>query len=379
MPPIVDSILAALSECAGFPADGARGMPGSFYTSDAFLEIEKNQIFRKEWICLGAAAEIPQPGDYFTAEIADEPLLVVRGEDGVIRTLSNVCRHRGSPVAEGCGNRKRFSCPYHAWTYAVDGQLLAAPCMEQNSQFDKARLGLPSFSTEIWQNFIFVSLDGSATPLAPRLAALEPTIRNYHHENRNLLFTSEDAWHTNWKCLTENFMEGYHIAATHPTTLNPMTPTALCEKLPGNGAFTAYKSHYAPSWPERGPFHPDLTETERRCSVLFCVFPSFVVAYASNFSLFLCLHPRAVDSVAVRWGVAGELDDPQAKAVQDYIKLCHAFNGEDRLRLETLQRGLRSRHYIPGPLAPADYEGTIRDFYRFMASRLAEGFVHDHA
>jgi choline monooxygenase len=240
---MVDSILAALGECAELPTERARSMPGSFYTSEAFLELEKAQIFRKEWICIGASGEIPGDGDYFTTQVAEEPLLIVRGGDGVVRALSNVCRHRGSPIAEGAGNHKRFTCPYHAWTYASDGRLLAAPYMEGNARFDKERLCLPSFRVEIWQGFIFVNLDGGAAPLAERLGPLEPLIRNYHHEQRHQLFTTDEVWATNWKCLTENFMEGYHIASTHPRTLNPMTPTALCEKVPGSAAFTAYKSH----------------------------------------------------------------------------------------------------------------------------------------
>jgi hypothetical protein len=150
-----------------------------------------------------------------------------------------------------------------------------------------------------------------------------------------------------------------------------MTPTALCEKVPGSLSFTAYKSHFVPDYPDRGPYHPDLTAAERRYSVLFCVFPSFVVAYAPNVTLYMCLRPLAVDRVAIRWGIASTLADPQAPAVRDYVALCNGFNAEDRERLETLQRGLRSRYYMPGPLAPGDFEGTIWDFYGFMASRLA--------
>jgi hypothetical protein len=150
-----------------------------------------------------------------------------------------------------------------------------------------------------------------------------------------------------------------------------MTPTALCEKVPGDLSFTAFKAHLVPSFPERGPFHPDLTPAERRYSVLFCVFPSFVVAYAPNMTLYMCLRPQAVDRVAIRWGVASTIADRESPVVRDYVALCNEFNAEDRQNLETLQRGLRSRYYAPGPLAPGDFEGTIWDFHGYMASRLA--------
>jgi phenylpropionate dioxygenase-like ring-hydroxylating dioxygenase large terminal subunit len=304
-----------------------------------------------------------------------ESLIVVRGGDGLIRVLSNVCRHRGNLIASGAGNGRRFSCGYHAWTYADDGTLLAAPLMDRVEGFCKADFGLPSFKTELWQNFIFVNLDGNADALAPRLSGLVPHIQNYHHEERHHLFAAEDLWHTNWKCLTENFMEGYHLSVTHRKTLHPITPTALCEKVPGDRFFTAYRSHFDPAWPERGPYHPDLTPAERRYSLLFCVFPSFVVSYAPNFTLYMCLRPASVDDVAIRWGIAGHAAGPGRPETKAYVELCKSFNAEDRAKLETLQRGLKTRYLSSGRLAPADVEGTIWDFYHFMADSFDEAYA----
>src|SRR5262249_26420472 len=153
----------------------------AYYTSPEFLELEKQELFRKEWICLGHEGEIPRAGDYFTTDLADEPLLVIRGQDGNVRALSNVCRHRGNIVARGCGHASRFTCGYHAWTYGTDGRLLAAPLMEG---FDKASCRLPNFAVEVWNGFIFVNLEGGAPPLATALRDLEPHIRNYHLEQQ---------------------------------------------------------------------------------------------------------------------------------------------------------------------------------------------------
>jgi phenylpropionate dioxygenase-like ring-hydroxylating dioxygenase large terminal subunit len=359
-----------LTELCRLPASQARTMPPAYYTSEAFLALEREALFRREWICLGHAAEIARPGDYFTTELVGEPLLVVRGEDGQVRVLSNVCRHRANLVASGAGNRKRFVCGYHAWSYDPDGRLAAAPLMAGSEAFDKAGCRLPAFACEIWQDFIFVNLDGNAEPLAPRLDGFLPAIRNYHHPGRHHQFVAEEVWQTNWKCLVENFMEGYHLSAAHLKTLHPMTPTSLCRKIPAPFGMTAYTSGYAPSVPERGPYHPDLTAEERRYSVLFSVFPNLTLSIVPNVTLYLLVRPVDADSVAVRWGLAGTIDDPEHPDVIRYRDLCFAFNAEDRQQLEAVQKGMKSRHFPGGPLAPADYEGTIWDFYQYMASRL---------
>ena len=142
----VGEILEALAEIRDMGPDQARSMPPACYTSEDFLELEKEEIFRKEWICIGRVDEVPKPGDYFATELIDEPLIVVRGQDKKVRVLSNVCRHRSSVIAEGAGNKKNFVCPYHAWTYATDGQLLRAPYMDKVKGFTVA--GGASFA---WQ------------------------------------------------------------------------------------------------------------------------------------------------------------------------------------------------------------------------------------
>ncbi len=360
-------------------AGHARTMPPAYYTSEAFLELEREEIFRKEWVCLGHVGEIAKPGDYFTTDMVGEPLLVVRGEDGRIRILSNVCRHRANLLAEGAGNRRRFACSYHAWTYAIDGSLVGAPLMGKVDGFDKTKCQLPEFKCEIWQDFIFVNLDGSAAPLASRLDWFLPHVNNYHHLGRHHQFVAHDAWNTNWKCLVENFMEGYHLSAAHLKTLHPMTPTSLCRKIPCQPGITAYTSGYVPSWPERGPYHPDLTAEERRYSVLFSVFPNLVISIVPNVTLYMIVRPINAGTVGIKWGLAGNIADPEHPDVIRYRDLCFAFNAEDKAALEGVQKGMQSRHYQSGRLAPADYEGTIWDFYQYMAGKLASDVEPDAA
>ncbi len=345
-------------------------MPAEFYTSAEYLELERTELFRKQWICVGHEGEVPQPGDYITTDLVDEQLIIVRESAGTIRALSNVCRHRGNIIAPSAGHASRLVCGYHAWTYGLDGQLLAAPLIEEGSHFTKKSCRLPQFATETWQGFIFVNLDGTASALAPALAGIDPYIRNYHPAERHFLFGTEEIWRTNWKCLVENFMEGYHLSPTHATTLHAITPTALCEKLPNESAFTGYRANFHPTCSDRGPYHKDLSELERRSDVFYCVYPSFVVGFCPHFTLYMCLRPLTVDTVGIRWGIAGVPSDSEAPVVKDYIALCKAFCEEDRRTLESLQMGLKSRYYTPGPLAPDNFEGTIWDVLQYMAGRL---------
>ena len=372
-PDDVDQIRADLAELQDTDQLDARAMPGSFYSSEAFLEFEKEHLFPQEWACLGHVGELAKKGDFYTTEMVGELLLVVRDEEDVIRVLSNVCRHRGNQVETAPkGNRKRFVCGYHAWTYGQDGALKVAPLMKKSRQFDQKKCGLKEFKTDIWENFLFVNLDGNAAPLAPRMAGLSKLMTNYHHELRHLVFMDETVWNTNWKSLMENFLEGYHLSATHFNTLHKITPTKLCRKFSETGeGYTGYHSFYDPDWPDRGPFHEDLTEDERRNSLLTCAYPNFLVSVATHYTLFLCLRPISADQVAIRWGVAGFNPDSDDLGNKEYVRLCEEFNAEDREKLETLTKALKSRYYRPGPLASDDFEGTIWDFLQYIASRLS--------
>lgn len=367
----VANLRQVLANMQSQPSDAARAMPADFYTSMEFLKLEIEDVLLREWMCLGHIGEIPNPGDFYTTEMLDEQILVTRDSDDNVRVLSNVCRHRGNRVAEGSGNSRKFICQYHAWTYDNSGALLSAPLMINQPGFDKDKCGLPEFLSEIWNGWIFVNLDGTATPLAARLEGLQQKIKNYHTEDRFLNFIEEDTWNCNWKCLFENFMEGYHLSATHLKTLHKITPTRLCKKMGSGQGWTGYHAYYDPKYPPRGPFHPDLTEDEKTNSPMYGVYPNLVVGMATNFTLFMCLRPDGVDRVQIRWGVTGLENDPNAQMVKDYVDLCKSFNAEDREKLEVLQKALNTRTYQGGPLAPDDYEGSIWDFIQYMARHLA--------
>src|ERR1700740_2329311 len=151
-----------------------RTLPPQAYSSEAFFQLEVERIFREEWLCVGHVSQIPEAGDYFTVELLNEPMVIVRGKDRV-RALSSVCRHRWAPVASGSGNaRGGFSCPFHRWSYGLDGHLIGAPLMDQAAAFDKKSCRLPEFRTEIVEDLglIFVTFSDRVSSISDRIASL---------------------------------------------------------------------------------------------------------------------------------------------------------------------------------------------------------------
>ena len=364
----VGEVLRALAEIRDLDESQARSLPAGFYASEEYLELEKEEIFRKEWVCLGRFDEVAKRGDYFTTQLLDEPLIVVRSEDDKVRVLSNVCRHRSSVILEGKGNAKHFVCPYHAWTYANNGQLLRAPYMDQVAGFDVGGCRLPELASEIWCGFIYVNLDGTAKPLAPRLMGLEPYVRNFHPEDMVVQTVLDEIWPTNWKCLAENFMEGYHLSTVHNITLHHRTPTRLSEKIPPGEGYTGYKSHYTRKTPQRKPYHPDLTAEEKRYGMFFWIFPSHVVALVPNGLSSLCLQPRGVGEVANRCILSVFKPDPSLGSAG--LARFNRIMDEDRAQLARVRRGLMSRYVEPNRLGPPDLEGTPWDLFQYMARKL---------
>ncbi len=362
----VAEMVGMLHQVAALPESQAQCLPGWFYTDPEFFDFEVKTFLSKEWHCLGRADEIPSAGDYFTAQLFDEPLLVVRGDDEQIRVLSNLCRHRGMPIAEGSGSTRKFVCSYHAWSYARDGELLNAPRMRDKG-VKKGSCALPEFRCEQWNGFIYVNLDDDAEPLALRLEQLEVLLGNYQTDRMRHVATFEEDWHTNWKCLVENFMEAYHLSVVHPETLHPYTPTGLSRKALSDDTFTAYCANYPSSAESRGMGAPGLSDDERRRSTLFNVFPAQVASQAATLLVSLSIKPLSVDCIRVRWTMSTYGDELTQDELEERIKLWHEVNREDREKLEKMQSALSSRHAPSGHLAPSDYEGTIWDFYRYLS------------
>ena len=209
------------STCRRHPASP---LPPDAYLSPELNELEVRTIFERSWLCVGREEYAPEPGDYYTIDVMGEPVVIVRGADGVVRALNTACRHRAMPVVSGRGNARRFVCPYHAWVYATDGRLIAAPHMEGSGAFSKAQCSLPEYRLENWKGFLFVNLDDDAQPLQASMASMDQATRSYRIEDQTEVFHYETTWHGNWKLSAENSMEYYHHCGLHARTVGVQMP-----------------------------------------------------------------------------------------------------------------------------------------------------------
>ena len=176
-------------EASTLAVDQARTLPPECYTSKEFLEFEKDALYRRCWLYVGHESQIPEAGDYLADNILGEPVVVVRTRDGSIKAMSAVCRHRSRPLVVENGSAKMFRCPYHNWTYDLNGNLMGAPEMNNTCPLKELRQGntLPAIRFENWNGFLFINFDEDAEPLAPSLQKLEPPrreLRQGRSENR---------------------------------------------------------------------------------------------------------------------------------------------------------------------------------------------------
>lgn len=198
----------------------AETMPAFTYTSPDFYQREVDRIWRKIWNFIGSADQIADNGDYFTLTFAGVPIIVVRDHDGQIRAFANTCRHRGSELLEASGNCKLIVCPYHSWSYELNGALRAAPEMDKTVAFNKADYGLIPIAVATWGNFIFINFDPKPPPLKEQLGDLPEKLGPYQLESMALARRKTYEMDCNWKLFVENAKESYHIATVHRATIN---------------------------------------------------------------------------------------------------------------------------------------------------------------
>lgn len=202
------------------PLLDAETMPAWCYTSEAFYRREVERIFCKVWNFLGAADRLRDPGDYFTVTFAGVPLIVLCDKEGKPRAFANSCRHRGSALLEGSGNCRLIVCPYHSWSYQLDGCLAGAPEMHKTHDFDPAQSALVPIRLDTWGGFLFVSFDPNAAPLADYLGDLPERVAPYRLDQMACTRRKEYVMECNWKLFVENAKESYHIATVHRQTIN---------------------------------------------------------------------------------------------------------------------------------------------------------------
>ena len=373
---------ADLLEAARRPFERARGMPPSIYTSPDFMAREIETIFSQEWVCVGRAESLAKPGDFLTYELAGQPVLVLRDQEGALRAYSNVCLHRMSVLLEGTGNRKTIVCPYHAWTYGLDGRLRGAPFMTQTTGFCKDDYRLPTIRCEEWLGWIYITLNNEAPSVQQRLNTLAEMIKPYGMENYSECFRETHVWDTNWKVLAENFMESYHLPVCHAKTVGGHSKLEEMECPAGLAAFNYHWITKEASL-AIGNAHPDNTRLEgrwRKTTALLAIYPSHLITLTPGYFWYLSLHPKGTGRVQMVFG--GGLSpefmvDPKAVDYVATLKtLLDEVNVEDRHCTENVYRGLCAKAARAGHLSYL--ERPIYDFMHYIAER-AIGFDRSSA
>lgn len=354
------------------PLESAYSLPPRCYTDPRFFAHEELYVFRRNWLCVGRTDQIPNPGDFFTIDILNEPLVVVRDLENKIYALSRICRHRWMPVVtESCGNKKSFQCPYHAWTYSLSGELLAAPRMEK-TEFDKTKCRLPSIRVEIWQGFIFINFNQDAAALGPQLSALEQKIAGYQLSEMKCTepVVYESKW--NWKVMFENASEVYHLVL-HKNTLISSLPTknTIIEDNDGPYTFSRIPTANREPLPTIFPAVETLNDEQRSEFSIATVFPHHLFIINPDQMSWLQILPQSVDRHIVRIYLCyhpSAFDDPK---FEQKCKLNRWFldqiHQEDMFACLNVQRGLTSR--LAQPTRFSYLEKQMWQFHQWLISQ----------
>ncbi len=326
------------------PADLARAatIPSRWYLDPRMLELEREKIFGRTWQPVGFAQHVAEPGSFLAAEIAGEPIVVTRARDGVLRAFSNVCRHRASVIADGHGSAASLRCPYHGWTYALDGRLLASPEFEGVLDWDKSAVCLPQFQVEAWGAYVFVNQDPSAPPLAEVFGAIPegaaklgcPVDKLEFHQRRDYVIEC------NWKVYVDNYLEGYHLPAAHPGLFRELDYARYRVDT-----HRYYSSQFAPIRPPRGEGENRRYDSGGLSALYYWIFPNFMLnIYPDNLSanIIVPLDVNRTLTIFEWFSYPGSVVQPETIAFSDEIQQ------EDIRICESVQKGLRSRTYDTG-------------------------------
>lgn len=386
---LTDELLASFDDSVG-PVDEARLLPPVLYTSPEFYEFERRAIFRREWLCVGRADQLAEPGDFRCVTIAGEPLIAARDQDGELRVMSAVCRHRGMVLAEGSGNCRRFTCPYHHWSYGLDGKLLGAPAMDRAVGFDPAEHGLIELKTEIWQGFVMANFDPGAAPFGPTMAKIDAMLENYGLAATTTLEGKTIpglAW--NWKVMMENFNDPYHASRLHGP-LQTFAPSHMNDFLDwedDDGAigriqhFTDMDGSFNPTKRCLLPVFANLTEDQRRRGGFVLIPPTLALAIVPDEVAYFIISPDGPGHITIHIGYCFEssaLKDPMFEYLFEAAEAgVNNFNVQDIYADEMTQKGLNSH------LAPRGryswQEETLVQFNRWLVKRYRQSWPNGAA
>jgi phenylpropionate dioxygenase-like ring-hydroxylating dioxygenase large terminal subunit len=356
------------------PFATALAMPKSVYTSPAFLTQEERHVFSHDWLCAGRADTLPNVGDYLTLTIAGEPVIVLRDAAGGLRAMSNVCRHRMSTLLHGRGNTRSIVCPYHAWTYNLDGSLRGAPAMATNENFCKDQIALPQMRAVNWLGWIMVTLNPDAPDPHIALKDVEDLVGYLDMAAYRETFREEFRWATNWKVLAENFMESYHLPVCHAGTIGgtvDLTRMTCPEGFPAFNYHFIVKNDTVPLSLAH-PSNTTLQGDERRITWLLSIYPALLITLTPGYFWYLSLAPDGPGHVNVLFGGGMSPEwcaDPDAAMHLTMVRdLLDEVNDEDKKCVERVYAGISAGLSSPGPLS--HLERPNFEFAQYLASRI---------
>jgi choline monooxygenase len=353
------------------PRAKAHQMPGRLYTSPEIFAAEKEQIFMKTWLCVGREEQVANPGDYMTGEVMAEPYIVARNKNGNVRAFLNMCRHRGVPVAEGAGNTRGFSCPYHAWFYDLEGKLVAAPLMTQ-SEVDLTDCRLKPMKLALWRGWIFVSFNADVEPFEAFIGPLEQKLWWFKSDQCKLADKVTLDIDCNWKLLVENLIDIYHVPILHKASFGKFLKSdkeKIDFELLHNGAWQ-YEQEARPHAKGGRQLFPTLPWLEGRgigTSMKAGIFPNLNLSLRFDSLRMWVAWPRTESKTELLvYSLFAPAAFEQADFAENYEEyksfLLPAIVDEDGPMVVKLQQAMASKFYEPGPLS--HMEGAVHHLMR---------------
>lgn len=339
-------------------------LAGHYYRDPYVFQVEVEQSFGRTWFCVGRTEAVGAPGSYVAAEVADQPIVVLRDREGVLRAFHNVCRHRGTLLFEpGRGTlRGAIKCPYHAWTYRLDGRLVGTPHVRPD-EVDREGLGLLPIRVDEWQGCLFVNLSGDAPPLGAWLDAQDDEPRRFERWDLGELHVAHTTRYevqANWKILVENYEECLHCPGVHPELVALIPAYRSGGSDEGRDDWGVSLTENAGALTQSGtsglPPLPRLSAEEASCYYGAYIFPNAMVDISGRFATLTTIVPRSADrsTLVTDYLFTAETMAQDGFDPSDVIEFNELVLGQDNAICERVQRGVRSRAFERGVYAEKD-------------------------
>jgi choline monooxygenase len=346
MPQSVQQIVSIFDPAK--PVAEASTIPGSWYTDERIAELERQTVFSGNWQMVGRALQVEAPGQYITAEIAGEPVLVVRGQDNVLRGFFNVCQHHAAAVmTEPCGTVARLQCPYHGWTYGLDGSLKGIPDFDGVENFDRKKNGLIPLSVDVWEKFVFVHLDGEPVSLAEYLGDMCEQFKPLDLDRLHFAGRREWIIDCNWKVFVDNYLDGgYHVPYLHKG-LNSILSYA--DYTITNGDRFCLQSS-----PIGGGSEAEKTTASVRKgqALYYWLYPNFMLNWYEGYLDTNLVLPLGIDKMKVVFEFYfSDVGQTAEERNRKSMEVSERIQDEDHSICVSVQRGLKSRAYGAGRLS----------------------------